>query len=275
MAIKVSKPNGNARRHMSFVVFDISKNKPEKSLRIGKRRISGRNNLGRITVRNRGGGSKRLFRDVDFLRTKNSNLTGEIKSLEYDPNRSANIALIEYEDGRKSYILATEKMKTGGKIICSEKAPIRNGNRMMIKHIPASSEVSNIEFKDKSGGQIARSAGTKAVLLGFDGNFALIRMPSGEVRRVSAECYATVGNISNADHSKEIIGKAGRKRSFGRRPHVRGKARNPVDHPHGGGEGGSPIGMPHPKTPWGMPALGHKTRKNHKKSDRLIIEKRK
>lgn len=275
MAIRISKPTGNARRQISFVKFEIDKEKPEKSLMYGKRRISGRNNYGRITVRNRGGGSKRLYREVDFSQFSVSGKTAKVLSIQYDPNRSAHIALVQYEDGLKSYILAPEKLKSGMNIICSEKTAIKIGNRMKLKNIPPSSEVCNIELSRQFGGQIARSAGSRATLLGVDGNFAQIRMPSGEVRRVSCECYATIGNASNQDHSKEAIGKAGRKRSFGRRPHVRGKAKNPVDHPHGGGEGGTSIGMPHPKTPWGMPALGHKTRRRKNKSSKLILQKRK
>lgn len=275
MAIRISKPTGNARRQLSFVKFDVSKEKPEKALSYGKKRISGRNNYGRITVRNRGGGSKRLYREVDFSLMSVLDKSAKVISLEYDPNRSANIALVQYEDGQKSYILAPEKLKIGSSIVCSEKTAVRVGNRMKLKNIPPSSEIFNVELIGQYGGQIARSAGSKVTLLGVDGNFAQIRMPSGEVRKVSAECYASMGNVSNQDHSKEMIGKAGRKRSFGRRPHVRGKAKNPVDHPHGGGEGGTSIGMPHPKTPWGMPALGHKTRRKNKQSSKLILQKRK
>lgn len=275
MPIRIAKPTGNARRQLSFVKFEVSKERPEKSLSSGKRRISGRNNYGRITVRNRGGGAKRLFREIDLSRMTKLDQPAKVISLQYDPNRSANIALIEYEDGQKSYVLAPEKLKIDSKIICSEKTAVRVGNRMQLKNIPPSSEVCNIELVGKCGGQIARSAGTAATLLGVDGKFAQIRMPSGEVRKVSCNCFATIGNSSNQDHSKETIGKAGRKRSFGRRPHVRGKARNPVDHPHGGGEGGTSIGMPHPKTPWGMPALGHKTRRKKNKSSNLILQKRK
>lgn len=275
MAIKISKPTGNARRHISFVKFEVAKEKPKKGLTHGKNRISGRNNHGRITVRNRGGGSKRLYREVDFSQMLVLNKSAKVMSLEYDPNRSANIALIQYENGQNSYILAPEKLKIGTNIVCSEKTAVRVGNRMKLKNIPPSSEIFNVELTDKFGGQIARSAGSKVILLGIDGNFAQIKMPSGEIRKVSSKCYASVGNASNQDHSKEVVGKAGRKRSFGRRPHVRGKARNPVDHPHGGGEGGTSIGMPHPKTPWGMPALGHKTRKRKNKSSNLILQKRK
>jgi len=275
MAIKVSKPTGNARRQLSFVKFDVDKEKPEKSLTYGKIRISGRNNYGRITVRNRGGGSKRLYREVDFSQLSAANKSAKVLSVQYDPNRSAHIALVQYEDGQKSYVLAPEKLKSGMSIVCSEKAAVRVGNRMKLKSIPPSSEVHNVELTGQYGGQIARSAGSKATLLGIDGKYAQIRLPSGEVRKVSCECYASIGNVSNQDHSKEVIGKAGRKRSFGRRPHVRGKAKNPVDHPHGGGEGATSIGMPHPKTPWGMPALGHKTRGKKKKSSKLILQKRK
>ena len=275
MAINVSKPTGNARRNISFVDFEIDDVKPEKSLTTGKTRISGRNNFGRITVRNRGGGSKRLLRDIDFSRMSSAGKSASVLSIQYDPNRSAHIALIQYEDGSKSYILAPEKLKSGMKVVCSEKTAVRVGNRMKLKNIPPSSEICNVELVGMHGGQIARSAGSKVILLGVDGKFAQIRMPSGEVRKVSCECFATMGNASNQDHNKEVIGKAGRKRSFGRRPHVRGKAKNVVDHPHGGGEGGTSIGMPHPKTPWGMPALGHKTRRKKNKSSKLILQKRK
>jgi large subunit ribosomal protein L2 len=275
MSIRIAKPTGNARRQLSFVKFDVTKDRPEKALSYGKKRISGRNSYGRITVRNRGGGSKRLFREVDLSRIAMSGKPAKVLSLQYDPNRSANIALVEYEDGQRSYLLSPEKLKPGMSVVCSEKTAVRVGNRMKLKNIPPSSEVFNIELVGQHGGQIARSAGSAAILLGVDGDFAQIRMPSGEVRKVSCECYATIGNVSNQDHSKEMIGKAGRKRSFGRRPHVRGKARNPVDHPHGGGEGGTSIGMPHPKTPWGMPALGHKTRRKKNKSSKLILQKRK
>jgi len=196
-------------------------------------------------------------------------------SLEYDPNRTANIALVKYEDGSLSYVLAADKLKVGSSIICGEKQPIRVGNRMKLKNIPSSTEIFNLELKPGSGGSAVRSAGASAVVLGVDGKYAQIRMPSGEVRKVLKECFASIGSLSNSDHIKEMIGKAGRKRLMGIKPHVRGKAKNPIDHPHGGGEGGTGIGMKYPKTPWGMPALGHKTRKKNNKSSRLIIEKRK
>lgn len=275
MAIKIVKPTSNARRKMSYAIFDIDSKKPAKTLTHGKSRISGRNNSGRITVRNRGNGAKRLLRFVDNKQNGNDQRKFEVISIEYDPNRSANIALIKDEKGSLSYILAPNKLKKGSIISCGEGSPIRIGNRLKLKDIPSSTQVFNIEINQGKGGQISRSAGSYAILLGIDNDYAQIKLPSGEVRKVSKECYATIGVASNVDHSKEMIGKAGRKRSFGKRPHVRGKAKNPVDHPHGGGEGGTGIGLKHPKTPWGMPALGHKTRKIHKKSSILIIEKRK
>lgn len=275
MAIKIAKPIGNARRKLSFMIFDVDKKRPLKSLTTGKKRISGRNNNGRVTVRGRGRGAKRLQRMIDFKQISHLDLNAEVKSIEYDPNRSANIALIEYENGELSYILAPNKLKVGTNIICSEKTPVRVGNRMKLANIPSSTQIFNIEIKEGGGGQIVRSAGSNAVLLGVDGQFAQIRIPSSEVRKVSKECYATIGSPSNLDHSKEMIGKAGRQRWAGIKPHVRGKAKNPVDHPHGGGEGGTGIGLKYPKTPWGMPALGHKTRKINRKSNTLIISRRK
>ena len=275
MAIKIEKPTSNARRKMSYVIFDIDKKKPAKKLTFGKSRISGRNNSGRITVRNRGTGAKRLLRVINTKQNGNDQKKLEVISIEYDPNRSANIALVKDESGNLSYILAANKLKKGATISCGEGSAIRVGNRLKLKDIPSSTQVFNIEINQGRGGQISRSAGSYAILLGTDNNYAQIKLPSGEVRKVSKECYATIGVASNVDHSKEMIGKAGRKRLFGKRPHVRGKAKNPVDHPHGGGEGGTGIGLKYPKTPWGMPALGHKTRKIHKKSSILIIEKRK
>lgn len=275
MSIRIAKPTGNARRQMSFVIHDVDKVSPEKSLSFGKKRISGRNNNGRVTVRGRGVGAKRLIRTVDLNQASFIDQHYEVISIQYDPNRSSHIALVKYESGELSYILSPEKIKIGAHLICKDKTPIKVGNRMKLENIPASTEIFNIEIAPGSGGKMVRSAGVSAVLLGVDDKYALVRLPSGEVRKVLKRCFATIGGASNSDHSKQVIGNAGRKRHMGIKPHVRGKAKNPVDHPHGGGEGGCSIGMKHPKTPWGMPALGHKTRKRNKKSSRLIIEKRK
>lgn len=274
MPIKSVKPTSNARRNMSYVIFDVDKKRPTKKLTFGKNKISGRNNSGRITVRNRGAGAKRLNRIVNNKQFGSEQSKIKVLSIEYDPNRSANIALIEDENGKLSYILAPNKLRKGANVGCAESMPIRIGNRLKLKNIPSSTQLFNVEIDQGKGGQISRSAGTYAILLGIDSKYAQIKMPSGEIRKVSKECYATIGVASNVDNSKELVGKAGRKRLFGKRPHVRGKARNPVDHPHGGGEGGTGIGLKHPKTPWGMPALGHKTRKKHNRSSSLIIEKR-
>lgn len=261
---------------MTVVKNVVSKKKREKSLSFGMSNTSGRNNRGVITAQNRGGGFKKVYRVVDFKQTSHLDQGAQVIAIEYDPNRTANIALIEYSDtAKKSYILAAIGMKEGDKVICSEQAPIRRGNRTMLKNIPAATQVYNIELSPNRGGQIVKSAGAYAILLGNDGDYAQIKMPSGEVRRVPNTCYASIGVVSNVDHSKTVIAKAGRFRLAGKRPHVRGKAKNPCDHPHGGGEGNVSIGMKRPKTPWGMPALGHRTRNKKNPTSKLIVRRRK
>lgn len=274
MAIRILKPTMNSRRNMSVRNFSVSKNKPEKTLTYGKTKISGRNNLGRVTVRNRGGGAKRKIREIDFSRTNYLGKKAKVVSIEYDPNRSSNIALIEYPDKDLSYIIAPEGLNENDNVECNNKTSIKTGNRMMLQNIPSSTLVYNIEIYSNGGGQIAKSAGNFATLMGLDGNYAILKLPSGEIKKFSKENFASIGTCTNSDHSSIVIGTAGRKRNMGRRPKVRGKAKNPCDHPHGGGEGGSPIGMVHPKTPWGMPALGHKTRKRNKRSNNVIIKRR-
>ncbi len=273
MAIREVKTTSNATRQMTVLKFELDKESANKSLKFGKRRISGRGNKGRISVRNRGGGNKRSYRVVDSSRLSFLGRKGKVDGINYDPNRSANIALIHYGDKDWSYIIAPEGLKAGGEVICDQKTPIRVGNRMKLENIPASTLVYNVELTELAGGQIVKSAGANATLLGIDGKFAQLKLASGEVRKVPKSCYASVGTVSNSDHSNVVIGKAGRKRLMGRRPHVRGKAKNPCDHPHGGGEGANSIGLTHPKTPWGMPALGRKTRNKKKKSTKLIISK--
>ncbi len=274
MATKKFKPTTPGRRQMTVASFEeITTTKPEKSLLTKKRKTTGRNNSGKITVRHRGGGVKRLLRKVDFKRIDKMNVEATVKEIEYDPNRSAYIMLVNYKDGEKRYHLAPSKIKVGDKIMTAEKAKIRPGNRMLLKSIPVGYNVYNVELNEGKGGQMGRSAGSALKLMSLEGKYAQIQMPSGEIRLVSKSCYATIGTVGNIDHSNIKIGKAGRKRLLGRRPQVRGKAMNPVDHPHGGGEGGSPIGLKHPKTPWGMPALGYKTRKRHY-TDKMIIKDR-
>lgn len=275
MGIKKYKPTTPSRRKASALTFEeITKKKPEKSLIEVKKRGSGRSK-GKITVRHRGGGSKRHYRLVDFKRSK-YDVPAEVAAIEYDPNRTAFIALIEYEDGKKSYILAPQGIKVGEKIISSrKKIEVKIGNRTSLKNIPPGSVVYNIELKPGQGGLIVRSAGSSATLMGVEGDYAQLKLPSTEIRLVPKEGMATFGQLSNVDHGNVRLGKAGRKRWRGIRPTVRGKAMNPVDHPHGGGEGGSPIGLKHPKTPWGKPALGYRTRKKKKQSNRYIIKRRK
>ncbi len=276
MAIKVSKPTGNARRQLSVTDFSVlSKTKRSKALTIGKKRLSGRGKNGELLVSGRGGGSKKLYRIVDFSRLSHLGKKAIVFGLEYDPNRSAFIALIEYENGEKSYIIAPDGLKKDKEVICDEKTLVRVGNRMKLENIPVATVLHNIELTPGKGGQICRSAGNIATLLGFDGKYAQLKMPSGEVRKVLKSCYASIGSVSNLDHVNIKVGKAGRVRLSGRRPSVRGKAKNPVDHPHGGGEGGAPIGMKYPKTPWGAPALGRRTRNKKKKSGSLIMNRRK
>ncbi len=249
----------------------ITDKAPEKSLLAPHKKRGGRSK-GKISVRHQGGGHKRRYRIVDFRQDK-LGVPGRIAHLEKDPNRSALIALVFYRDGEKRYILATDGMKQGQEVVADESVPVVNGNRMLLKNIPVGTTICNIEMKVGKGGQMVRSAGSQAVLMGLDGELAQIKLASGEVRLIHKECYATLGQVSNFEHSSERIGKAGRSRWMNRRPHVRGSAMNPVDHPHGGGEGRQPIGM-HPKTPWGKPALGKKTRKRKKESNRYIVKRR-
>jgi large subunit ribosomal protein L2 len=274
MTLKKFKPTTPGRRQMSVASFEeVTVSKPQKSLTKIKRKINGRNNTGKITVRHRGGGSKRLYRAVDFKRSDKLNIEATVKSVEYDPNRTAYIMLVNYKDGEKRYHLAPEGIKVGSKIITGEKTKIRRGNRMKIKNIPVGYGIYNVELKKGRGGQMGRSAGTSIKLVSLEGKNAQIQMPSGEIRLVDKECYATIGTVSNIDKNNIKIGKAGRTRYMGRRPQVRGKVMNPVDHPHGGGEGSTSIGLKNPKTPWGRPALGLKTRKR-KYTNRMIIKDR-
>jgi len=274
MALKKFKPITPGQRQMSVSSFDeITKSKPEKSLTKKKKRISGRNNSGRITVRHRGGGAKKKYRIIDFNRTDKLNIEGKVTAIEYDPCRTAYIMLVQYRDGEKRYHVAPHGIKTGDKIIISQKAKIKRGNRMLINNIPIGYNIYNVELNKGKGGQMGRSAGTAIKLVSLEGKHAQIQMPSGEIRLVSKQCYATIGIVSNIEQNNIKVGKAGRKRLMGKRPQVRGKAMNPVDHPHGGGEGGSPIGLKNPKTPWGLPALGFKTRKRHY-TDKMIIKDR-
>lgn len=273
MATRVLKPNTGARRNMSVADFSkLTKKRPEKSLLVAKKQKAGRNNTGKITIRHRGGGVKRHLRLVDF---RLDNVAGaKIVAFEYDPNRSARLALIELTDGGKAYILATTAMRVGQTLSAGKDVEIKSGNRLKLRDIPLGSVICNIEMKAGGGGQLARSAGAKAQLAAKEGNFVQVKLPSSEVRYIHQDCYATVGQIGNLDHQNIKIGNAGRKRRMGIRPTVRGKAMNPVDHPHGGGEGGSPIGLKNPKTPWGKPALGLKTRRR-KYSTIMIVRERK
>jgi large subunit ribosomal protein L2 len=273
MALKVFRPTSPGRRAMSGYTFDeITKDKPEKSLLVSKKNRAGRNNRGIITVRHQGGGAKRLIRDIDFKRDK-IGIPGKVEAIEYDPNRSARIALIFYTDGEKRYILAPIGLNVKDTILAGETAEIRPGNALPMRLIPTGTMIHNIELTKGRGGKMVRSAGNAAQLLAKEGEHVHVRLPSGEMRLVRAECMATIGQVGNLEHSSISIGKAGRKRNMGWRPSVRGSAMTPRDHPHGGGEGKTPIGMPGPKTPWGKPALGHKTR-DKKYSDRLIIRRR-
>ncbi len=251
----------------------LSKEGPLKSLTVGRRGTGGRNNHGRVTAPHRGGGVKRLLRDVDFKQTKHD-VTATVAALEYDPNRTSRIARLHYIDGAKAYILAPGDLKVGDTVSISEKTPVRPGNRMKLKNVPQGTEVHNIELQPGRGGQIVRSAGSAAVVLAHDSGLTQVQLPSSETRMINGECYASVGRLSNAEHSLIWIGKAGRSRWLGRRPKVRGTAMNPVDHPHGGGEGRQPIGMPGPKTRHGKPAYGVKTRDPKKKSSKFIMRRR-
>lgn len=275
MAIKTYKPTSPGRRTMTVVdMSHLSKAKPEKGLTSGKQRISGRDSFGHVSVRRRGGGHKRRFRLVDFDRTDKAGVPATISSLEYDPNRSAWIALALYADGEKRYILAPEGMKAGDTVVCGERTKVKTGNRMQLKHIPVGFKIYNVQLTRGRGGSVCRSAGSSATLTSLDGDHAQVQLPSGEVRFIAKECYASIGVVSNAEHNLVSIGKAGRTRWMGRRPKVLGKSMNAVDHPHGGGEGHSPIGLVRPKTPWGKPALGVPTRKRKNPTNRWIVRRR-
>ena len=275
MAIKTYKPMTNGQRGKSTLINDeVTSTTPEKSLVVTLKKNGGRNNQGRITVRHRGGGAKRKYRIIDFRRDKDG-VIGTVASIEYDPNRTANIALISYTDGEKRYIIAPKGLKVGDKIESGENADIKVGNSLPLAKIPEGTLVHNIELKPGKGGQMARSAGSSVQILGTEGKYTLLRLSSGEVRKVLSTCRATIGEVGNADHELVSLGKAGRKRHMGIRPTVRGSVMNPNDHPHGGGEGRAPIGRKGPVTPWGKPALGYKTRKNKKASDKLIVRRRK
>jgi len=274
MAIKKYKPVTPSRRFFSVVDrSDVSSEKPHKSLTKGKKRISGRNNSGKMTVRRRGGGHKRLYRVIDFKRDKRD-IEAKVVSVEYDPNRSARIALLSYLDGEKRYILAPNGLKVGDRVLAGEKVKVTVGNAMPVGNIPVGTVVHNVELSPGRGGQLGRSAGTFVQIVGNEGKNCIVRLPSGETRIINKKCYATIGEIGNQDHFNVSLGKAGRSRWLGRRPKVRGVAMNPVDHPHGGGEGKSSGGR-HPVSPWGQPTKGYKTRKKKKPSDRYIISKRK
>jgi large subunit ribosomal protein L2 len=273
MAIKIYKRNTAGRRNMSIVKSEmLTDRKPEKSLLTKQSKKAGRSG-GKISVRHQGGGNKQRYRNVDFLQNK-FGIPGKVFSIEKDPFRSAFIALINYVDGEKRYVLAVEKLKVGQEIISAENAPIKLGNRAKVKNIPVGTIISSLELFPGKGGQIIRSAGSGAVLTAVEEKNSQVKMPSGEIRMVSSECYATIGQVSNFEHSSYNVGKAGRKRHMGVRPGVRGSAMNPVDHPHGGGEGRQGIGLKHPKTPWGKIALGKKTRKKYKYSNKFIIKRR-
>jgi large subunit ribosomal protein L2 len=273
VALKTYRPTSPGRRSMTGQTFDeITKSKPEKSLIMPLKKKAGRNSRGKITVRHRGGGAKRNLRIVDFKRDK-IGVPGRVAAIEYDPNRSARIALIYYADGDKRYILAPLGLNVGDIVKSGEGAEVKPGNTLPLKQIPSGTLIHNIELQPGKGGQLVRSAGMSAQIIALEGEYVLIRLPSGEARRIRSNCVATIGQLGNVDHQGIKLGKAGRKRWLGWRPTVRGSAMTPRDHPHGGGEGRSPIGLPGPKTPWGKPALGYKTRKP-KASDRLIVKRR-
>ncbi|MCL2857828.1 MAG: 50S ribosomal protein L2 [Oscillospiraceae bacterium] len=274
MAIKIYKPTTPARRQMTVTDYSkLSKVEPEKSLLEPLKKHSGRNNTGRITVRHRGGGNRRKYRIIDFRRNKHG-MPATVLTIEYDPNRSANIALIQYEDGEKRYIIHPAGLNVGDKVSSGPGSDIKPGNALPLSSIPVGTVIHNIEMHPGKGGQMVRSAGNQAQLMAKEGRYALLRLPSGELRNVLAVCMATIGQVGNTDHENVSYGKAGRVRHMGFRPTVRGSVMNPCDHPHGGGEGKSPIGRPGPVTPWGKPTLGHKTRKKHKHSDKLIVKRR-
>jgi len=273
MGIKKFKPTTPSRRHMTVMSFEeITKTEPEKSLTVSLKSSGGRNAKGRLTVRHKGGGHKRLYRIIDFKRIKDD-VPAVVAAIEYDPNRSANIALLHYADGAKAYILAPNNLKVGDKVVSGSKADIKTGNTLALKDIPVGSLIHNIELRPGKGGQMVRSAGTVAQLMAKEGAYAHVRLPSGEVRLVHINCRATLGQVGNLDFENQKIGKAGRSRWMGIRPTVRGSVMNPVDHPHGGGEGRAPVGRQYPVSPWGKIAIGGKTRKK-KPSDKMVVRKR-
>jgi len=274
MAIKKFKPTTPSRRQMTVMNYaDLTKKEPERSLTAPLKSTGGRNAKGRLTVRHKGGGHKRLYRIVDFKRI-HDNVPAKVAAIEYDPNRSANIALLHYADGRKAYIIAPHNLKVGDKVVSGPEADIKVGNTLPLKDIPVGTLIHNVELRPGKGGQLARSAGTVAQLMAKEGAYAHVRLPSGEVRLVHVTCRATIGQVSNLDYDNVVLGKAGRSRWLGIRPTVRGSVMNPVDHPHGGGEGRAPIGRKYPVSPWGKIAIGGKTRKK-KPSDKMIVRKRK
>ena len=274
MAIKSYKPTTAARRQMTVTDYSqLSKVAPEKSLVESLKTNSGRNSYGRITVRHRGGGNRRKYRVIDFKREK-AGVPAQVLTLEYDPNRSAHIALVQYEDGEKRYIIAPNGLKVGDTVVSGPEADIIAGNALPLANIPVGTFIHNVELYPGKGAQLARAAGIQAQLMAKEGAYALIRLPSGELRNVPANCMATIGQVGNIDHENVSYGKAGRKRHMGWRPTVRGSVMNPNDHPHGGGEGKSPVGRPGPVTPWGKPALGYNTRKHHNRSDKFIVKRR-
>lgn len=274
MAIKSYKPTTPGRRGMTTIDYSsLSKVAPEKSLLQPVKKKSGRNSYGRITVRHRGGGARRKYRIIDFKRDK-LDINAEVMTIEYDPNRSAFIALLKYEDGEKRYILAPNGLKVGDVVCAGANVDIKPGNALEMKDIPVGTFIHNIELYPSKGGQLVRSAGNMAQLMGKENGYALVRLPSGEMRNIPLNCMATIGQVSNIDHSNVNYGKAGRKRHMGWRPTVRGSVMNPNDHPHGGGEGKSPIGRPGPVSPWGKPTLGYKTRAKHNRSDKFIVKRR-
>lgn len=275
MAIKSYRPTSPGRRFATVSTFEeITKTEPEKSLLAPLRKRAGRNNQGRITVRHRGGGHKRNYRIIDFRRNKDG-IPAKVAAIEYDPNRSANIALLHYSDGEKRYILAPNDLEVGAVIYSGPESDIKVGNCLPLREIPLGTYIHNLELKPGRGGQLVRSAGAAAQLKAKEGNYAHVELPSGEVRLIHLDCRATIGQVGNLDHQNITIGKAGRARWLGRRPSVRGVVMNPTDHPHGGGEGKAPIGKPAPVTPWGKPTLGYRTRKKRKKSDQYIVRRRK
>ena len=274
MAMKNYKPTTPGHRGMSVIDYsDLSKVAPEKSLLAPKSKNAGRNSYGRITIRHRGGGNRQKYRIIDFKRNK-LDAVGTVQTLEYDPNRSAHIALVSYEDGEKRYIIAPVGLKVGDTVTSGANADIKPGNALPLSSIPTGTFIHNVELYPGKGAQLARSAGVMAQLMGKENNLAMVRLPSGEMRYVPLNCMATIGQVGNVEHSNVSLGKAGRKRHMGWRPTVRGSVMNPNDHPHGGGEGKSPVGRPGPVTPWGKPALGYKTRKTHNRSDKFIVKRR-